>query len=209
MIRKALIFGTGGHARVIASLIRNRYAEVQFVDITPVDASVLPERDVLAQVDRYRNHAFFLGIGANHLREKVFNTLQNLGIKPAVCVADGVFLAHDTQLGAGTVVCPGAVIMTGANVGKNVIINTLSGIDHDCEIGDHSQIAPGVSFAGTTRTGKSCFFGIKSATGPNVTIGDGVVVRAASLVLHDLPAHVVAGGIPAKVLRPTLLTTPT
>ena len=34
-----------------------------------------------------------------------------------------------------------------------------------------------------------------------VTIGEGTIVAASSVVTHDLPAHVLAGGIPAKVIK--------
>jgi acetyltransferase-like isoleucine patch superfamily enzyme len=34
-----------------------------------------------------------------------------------------------------------------------------------------------------------------------VTIGDGALIAAQSLVLHDVPAHSVARGSPAKVVR--------
>jgi maltose O-acetyltransferase len=36
---------------------------------------------------------------------------------------------------------------------------------------------------------------------PNVTIGDDTVVGAGAVVTRDLPAGVVAGGVPAKVIR--------
>ena len=35
----------------------------------------------------------------------------------------------------------------------------------------------------------------------NVTIGEGTIVAAGSVVTHDLPAHVIAAGNPAKVIR--------
>jgi acetyltransferase-like isoleucine patch superfamily enzyme len=34
-----------------------------------------------------------------------------------------------------------------------------------------------------------------------VTIGEGTIVAASSVVTHDLPSHVLAGGIPAKVIK--------
>ncbi|WP_461226744.1 sugar O-acetyltransferase [Lacticaseibacillus suihuaensis] len=37
---------------------------------------------------------------------------------------------------------------------------------------------------------------------PGVTIGANTVVGAGAVVTHDLPANVVAAGVPAKVLRP-------
>ena len=37
---------------------------------------------------------------------------------------------------------------------------------------------------------------------PGVTVGANTVVGAGSVVTHDLPANVLAAGVPAKVLRP-------
>ena len=37
---------------------------------------------------------------------------------------------------------------------------------------------------------------------PGVTIGRGTVVAAGSVVSRDLPPQVLAGGMPARVLRP-------
>ena len=36
---------------------------------------------------------------------------------------------------------------------------------------------------------------------PGVTIGDGVIVGANSVVTHDIPPFAVAAGIPAKVIK--------
>ena len=38
-----------------------------------------------------------------------------------------------------------------------------------------------------------------------VTIGEGTIVAAGSVVTHSLPAFVLAGGVPAKVIRPLSL----
>jgi len=36
---------------------------------------------------------------------------------------------------------------------------------------------------------------------PNVTIGENAIIGANSLVLEDIPANVIAFGVPAKVMR--------
>lgn len=36
---------------------------------------------------------------------------------------------------------------------------------------------------------------------PGVTLGEGSVVAAGALVTHDVPAHTVVGGVPAKVIK--------
>ena len=38
--------------------------------------------------------------------------------------------------------------------------------------------------------------------GAPVTIGDNTIIDAGSVVTHDIPANVIAAGVPAKVIRP-------
>jgi acetyltransferase-like isoleucine patch superfamily enzyme len=58
----------------------------------------------------------------------------------------------------------------------------------------------GVSRKGI-RVGNDCWFGANTIVLDGVTIGDGVVVGANSLVTSDLPDHAIAYGSPARVMR--------
>lgn len=49
--------------------------------------------------------------------------------------------------------------------------------------------------------GSDVWIGAGSIVLPGVTIGDGVVVAAGSIVTHDLPPRTVCAGVPAKVIR--------
>ena len=49
--------------------------------------------------------------------------------------------------------------------------------------------------------GRNCWLGVGVIVLPGVTIGDNTVVGAGSVVVHDLPANVVAVGNPCKVIR--------
>ncbi|OGO40843.1 MAG: hypothetical protein A2Z04_07420 [Chloroflexi bacterium RBG_16_57_9] len=49
--------------------------------------------------------------------------------------------------------------------------------------------------------GKDCWIGMGVAILPGVTLGDGVVVGAGSVVTKDLPAYSVAVGNPCKVIK--------
>jgi galactoside O-acetyltransferase len=50
--------------------------------------------------------------------------------------------------------------------------------------------------------GKNCWLGAGVIVLPGVTIGEGCVIGAGSVVNKDIPPHVIAVGVPAKVLRP-------
>lgn len=49
--------------------------------------------------------------------------------------------------------------------------------------------------------GRRCWFGVGVRVLPGVTVGDGCVVGAGSVVTHDLPPMTVSAGVPCRVLR--------
>lgn len=57
-----------------------------------------------------------------------------------------------------------------------------------------------------TRVGKRCFIGAHSILMPGVTIGDGSIVGAGSVVTHDVPAGTIVAGNPARVVRTGIKT---
>ena len=97
-------------------------------------------------------------------------------------------LGDQTDIGAMTYINAkhGVTIERGVQIGSHCSIYSISTIDNktglvmlkeNCSIGTHSTIMPGV------------------------TIGENSIVGAYSLVLSDIPANVIAFGIPAKIIR--------
>jgi virginiamycin A acetyltransferase len=54
---------------------------------------------------------------------------------------------------------------------------------------------------GDTIIGNDVWIGYESTIMPGVTIGDGAVIAAKSVVVKDIPAYAIAGGNPATVIR--------
>ena len=48
---------------------------------------------------------------------------------------------------------------------------------------------------------KGCLIGMNSMVMPGVTIGEGAIIGAGSLVTKDIPAWTIAAGVPAKVIK--------
>ena len=197
---KAYIFGGGGHARVIASFLT---VSPVFVVQRPGGQATLPG-NTLSEDEYFRELPpgdVYIGIGSNEERELCASRLRAVRANMPPCIAPTAFVASDAEIESGAVVCAGAVVGSRARVGRDTIINTLSSVDHDCVLGALSQVTAGVTFGGGVRTGVDCFFGIKSAVVPNMTIGDRVQLMAGSLIVSDVESNVVMGGNPARLVK--------
>ena len=87
----------------------------------------------------------------------------------------------------------GVAIGDGCQIGHNVVFATLN---HGLSPEDrkHTYPAPIV-------LGKNVWVGSNSTILQGVTIGDNAVVAAGAVVTKDVPANVVAGGVPARTIK--------
>lgn len=101
---------------------------------------------------------------------------------------EGLKLGYKTDIGAFTYINAknGVIIEDHVQIGSHCSIYSVSTIDNkkgkvvlkkNCKIGSHSIIMPGV------------------------TVGENSIIGAFSFVNKDIPANVVAWGVPAKVIR--------
>ncbi|WP_203288418.1 DapH/DapD/GlmU-related protein [Metabacillus sp. cB07] len=87
----------------------------------------------------------------------------------------------------------GIIIGDGALIGHNVVLATLN---HDIDPGKRSTLHPA-----PITIGISVWIGANATILPGVTIGDGAIIAAGAVVTKDVPPNVIAGSVPAKMIK--------
>jgi sugar O-acyltransferase (sialic acid O-acetyltransferase NeuD family) len=115
-------------------------------------------------------------------------------IHPSACLGS-------SEIGAGTLLAPGAVVTSRSRIGRYAILNVKSSVSHDCEIGDFVNLNPGATVCGWCHIGDSVFIGAGATVIDRVRIGEGTIIGAGAVVTTDIPARSTAVGVPARVIK--------
>lgn len=189
--KRIIIIGAGGHAKVIADIIKANEDElIGFLDDDETKSTLGRIRDYI----KYPDCHFVVGIGNIKIRKEL-STLPvkwHTAIHPSAVISDSVTVAE------GTVIMPNVVINSKTIVGRHCIINTSAVVEHDNIIGDYSHISAGVKLGGTVSVGNSTWIDIGAVVKNNILIADNVIVSAGAVVVRDILEAGIYWGIPAS-----------
>ena len=204
---RIVILGAGGHGREICDVIEAINLRGPCFDVAGfLDDRVPDERrlrapylgtlDALGSIDAH----FVVGIGDGAVRRKVAGvaSLVAQGAPPLVHPSSTV--GSLISLGAGTVICGQASVTTNVTIGQHVSLNPGCTVGHDAVLEDFVTVLPGASISGNVHLEEGCMVGANATIIQGVRVGRGTWVGAGAAVIRDLPDHVTAVGVPARIL---------
>lgn len=207
---RVIIVGAGGHGAVVADILQRAHAAgsgvrpIGFVDDTPalqgqrlVD---LPVLGPIASLAQQAHDAIVVAIGDNRMRRVLTEQFLADGEQLVSAVHPDACVAASATIGEGAMVSAGALVQPRAVVRRGVIINTRASVDHDCEVEEFAHVSAGATLGGSVRIGREALVALGATVVSGRSVGARTTIGAGAVVTRDIPADVVAWGVPARVV---------
>ncbi|SEJ29250.1 transferase hexapeptide (six repeat-containing protein) [Myroides marinus] len=140
MSNKVLIYGKGGHGKVVEDTI---YQLDNDNSVAYFDDASNPYNE-----NYEREAELIVGIGNNEIRKRIVGEVKH---RFATVIHPTAYVAPSAEIGEGTVVLANAVIQADAKIGKHCIINANVTVDHDAIVEDYVCTYPAAYVAGFAR----------------------------------------------------------
>jgi len=210
--RNIVIIGCSGHAKVVIDIVQTTglYSIVGLIDTYKAAGTHFcgyeilgTEHDLADLMMRCSIRGGVVAIGDNWTRFLVTERVRALAPElsfPAI-IHPSAQVASTASIGSGSVILAGGIVNSDAQLGEFCIVSSKASLDHDSRMGRFASLMPGATVGGGALIGDFSSICLGSNVIHSVTVGAHTIVGAGATVVHDIPDHVVAYGIPARVVR--------
>ena len=207
-MRRAIILGTGGHCRVVLSILLEvgLHHVLNIIELAELrDGETImgiPVSATASTLDSFRGQStvdVFLAIGNNVLRREWWHKVKELELPLPNLISPNATVNRFAKLGGGNVVCEKAFIGPECKIGNNNLINTGAIVEHEVQIGSHCHLSSSSTVAGRSCIYDNCFIGAGATVIDTMTIASGTTLGAGAVLISDIEqSNGVYVGIPAR-----------
>jgi len=209
-IKKVLIWGGTGQAKVVAAILQYQGYQISAVFDKNPEIRSFHQNSLWFQQEQELNAWLkkqdktllnaVVAIGGTHgfERSAIAEHLANYGLQLPTLVHHRAWVADSVKIDSGCQILAMTAISEEVIIGKHCIINTQASIDHECVLGQGVHIMPSATLAGSVQVGDYATIGTNATILPHITIGARAVVGAGAVVIKDVPADTTVKGNPAR-----------
>lgn len=209
-----VIWGSAGHAKVVAEIVHLRGGRVvALFDNSEHATAALGDTPLYYGEEGLQHwlplripnedYAATVAIGGARGRDRIRiqQRLKIVGLHFGALVHPKAFVAPSARIGEGSQVLAHATLAAEVRIGNACIINHGAVVDHECALGDGVHIAPGATLCGCIRVGACAFVGAGAIVLPKLTLGNDCVIGAGAVVTKSVAAGAVMVGNPARDIK--------
>lgn len=205
-----VIWGSAGHAKVVAELIDGAGGQVVALFDSFQVAPALKEVPLYVGEAAFRewcssqtdlseiNGVVAIGGGRGADRVKLLTMLMEAGLLIPTLIHPRAVVSPSAVIEKACQVLAGAVVAADVRLGEGCIINHNANVDHECELGRGVHVAPNATLCGCISIGEFSFIGAGAVVLPRIKIGKRAVVGAGAVVTKDVADDEIVVGCPAK-----------
>lgn len=208
-MKRLAVLGASGHGKVVAEaalcfgwddvvFFDDRWPELQEVGTWRVSGDTRALLDAPHACD-----GAIVAIGSNRTRLHKQRQLEAAGLRIATIIHPAATVSPSARIGAGSVLCAGAIVNAFAAIGDAVIINSAAVVEHDCIVGHGAHLSPRSAIGGGVTVGEASWIGIGAVVRHALCVGDDVIVGAGAAVVSNIPGGATVVGVPARQLKST------
>jgi len=145
-------------------------------------------------------HKAVCGLGTT-LRAPLIAQARDQGFEFTSIIHPTARVSSRAMIGAGSIVSAGSIISAHTVIGEHVVINRGALLGHHIQIADYTNIGPGANIGGGCQIGAGVYVGIGATVIDHLQIGPVTVIGGGAVVTRDLPARVLAVGVPARIVK--------
>jgi sugar O-acyltransferase (sialic acid O-acetyltransferase NeuD family) len=205
-----VVIGGGGHAKVVLSILR-KFPERRILGYTDMtDRGVILGAPYLGSDHDLASRAASGGfdgvlgvgqVGTGQKRRAIWSELRELALDFPPLISPHAVLNLEGMVGEASVVMDGAIIASGASLGRGVIANTNCTVEHDSLVSDWAHIGPGATLSGGVTVGRFSMIGAGATVIEGIKIAESCLVGAGATVVNDLTEAGVYAGCPARRIK--------
>ena len=208
---KSVIIGSGTYGQVYLAYLKDAGVNViGFIDDDKKEHGkeydgirVLGNRDLLKTLRQTHGvEAVYCPIGSNRTRVELLELAESLGYLTPSYIHPSVILAPYVELGKGTYILMGSMVMPYTKIGDYTMISMNVCVAHHSELKKGVFLSTGVNFGASITAEEYAYCGISSTimTGLH-RLGKDCLIGAGATVIHDVPDGAIMAGLPAKIIK--------
>ena len=155
---------------------------------------------ILGSVEEYKiqpDDVFFCAMGDPQWRKHYADMIEARGGKFISLISPLAIISPNATILPGCSIGSNIIISDNVTIGRHVMIHSFCSLGHDCHVDDYASLESYVFVAGYASVGKMSVMHPKSMLIAHKSIGDNVIVGAASVVMRNIKDGLHVHGNPA------------